>query len=366
MEQAVSSENAIMQIQDLSISYDTHRGLLKAVDDISLQLKSGKIYALVGESGCGKSTLGLALSRLLPESQVKYSGRILYDEVNILELSEDEVERYRGTKIATIFQEPMTSLNPVYKIGEQMAEALWIRDSRDKSRDASHDRVSQTELFSRSEGANSRFLQQILTGNLYHIYSEKVADLLGKVKIPNPDRVAGMYPHELSGGMKQRVMIAMALAESPSILVADEPTTALDVTTQTQILNLIKSLNTELHMTVLLITHDLGVVAAISDYAIVMYAGKMVESAPTRELFQNPLHPYTSGLMASFPRGEKGSLQLTTIRGTVPPLGQYPSGCRFHPRCEKAFGKCQIDAPEHKMIARTDHLVSCFLYDGEQ
>jgi peptide/nickel transport system ATP-binding protein len=361
-----SDNNTMMQIHNLSISYGTHHGLLRAVDDVSLQLRSGKIYALVGESGCGKSTLGLALSRLLPESQVEYSGKILFDRVDMLSLREEEVEQYRGTKIATIFQEPMTSLNPVYKVGEQIAEALWIKDRRSQMYDSSRTMVLKPDPLSRLVAINSHSLKQFLRRNLYQLYSSKVRDLLEKVKIPNPDRIAGMYPHELSGGMKQRVMIAMALAEGPSLLVADEPTTALDVTTQTQILNLIRSLNSELHMTVLLITHDLGVVAAIADYAIVMYAGKLVESAPTHELFENPLHPYTVGLMASFPKGGKGSLQFTTIRGTVPPLGHYPSGCRFHPRCEKAFGKCPTAVPEYRSILGTDHVVSCFLYDGEE
>lgn len=354
-----------LRIQNLSVSYATHRGLLKAVENVSLQLRSGKIYALVGESGCGKSTLGLALSRLLPETQVEYSGRILFDDVDILSLREEEVEQYRGTGIATIFQEPMTSLNPVYRVGEQMAEALWVKDRRSKVYDESSSNMPKPDPFTRLIAINSNRLFQIAQQNLYSKFSERVVELLKKVKIPNPDRTASMYPHELSGGMKQRVMIAMALAESPSLLVADEPTTALDVTTQTQILNLIKSLNNELRMGVLLITHDLGVVAAVSDYAIVMYAGKTIEKAPTRELFENPLHSYTIGLMSSSPKGGKNNYQLKTIRGTVPPLGHYPRGCRFHPRCDRTFEKCPIAVPEMKMTSGTDHEVACFLQESD-
>ena len=198
---------------------------------------------------------------------------------------------------------------------------------------------------------------------LYKQFADEVHELLMKVKIPNPERVANTYPHELSGGMKQRVMIAMAISEKPSLLVADEPTTALDVTTQTRILELIGSLTKDYGMSVLLIAHDLGVVAAVADYISVMYAGRIAEQAPTRELFENPLHPYTIGLMGSFPKGRKENTTLKTIPGVVPQLGRYPSGCRFHPRCEKAFERCPDNVPPLIEVS-TGHKVACFLHGG--
>lgn len=313
----------------------------------------------MGESGCGKSTLGLALSRLLPENQVDYSGKIVYKGVDLLAVAEDDVERYRGTEIATVFQEPMTSLNPVYRVGEQIAEALGVREHRSRSYDEKATGISKASSMSRLFSLRS----PLRSRGLYGQFSEQVHELLEKVKIPNPERVSNMYPRELSGGMKQRVMIAMALAEKPSLLVADEPTTALDVTTQVQILNLIKSLNVEYGMGVLLITHHLGVVRAVADHVWVMYASKIVEEAPAAELFQNPLHPYTVGLIASFPRGRKDSTLLKTIRGYVPPLGRYPEGCRFHTRCDRVFGRCGKEIPRLIEVSK-NHRVACFLYEG--
>jgi peptide/nickel transport system ATP-binding protein len=351
--------NQIILVSNLVVSYRTFRGNLKAVDDVSLALDNAKIYALVGESGCGKSTLGLSLSRLLPERRVIYSGKVVCKETDLLALKEKEVEKFRGTEIANVFQEPMTSLNPVYKVGEQMAEALGVKRHRDAIYNHSMPKPQlPRHLFGVSEdGAMMRFRRQ----GLYRQFADEVHELLNKVKIPNPERVANMYPHELSGGMKQRVMIAMAIAEKPSLLVADEPTTALDVTTQTSILELISSLKEDYGMSVLLIAHDLGVVAAVADYIYVMYAGKIVEEAPKKELFDNPLHPYTIGLTGSFPKGRKGDTVLKTIPGTVPQLGRYPSGCRFHPRCEKAFNKCPLNVPSLIEVSK-NHKVACYLY----
>jgi oligopeptide/dipeptide ABC transporter ATP-binding protein len=206
-------------------------------------------------------------------------------------------------------------------------------------------------------------LMRMRRKSLYRQFANEVHELLGKVKIPNPERVANMYPHELSGGMKQRVMIAMAIAEKPTLLVADEPTTALDVTTQSTILELISSLKNDYGMSVLLIAHDLGVVAAVADDISVMYAGKIVEEAPTMELFKNPLHPYTIGLIGSFPKGRKDNTILKTIPGVVPQLGRYPSGCRFHPRCEKAFDKCPNNVPRLIEVSK-NHKVACYLHGG--
>jgi len=354
--------NPIIAVSKLVVSYRTFRGNLKAVDEVDLTIARAKIHALVGESGCGKSTLGLALSRLLPENRVTYSGRIECKGTDLLTISEKEIEKFRGTEIANVFQEPMTSLNPVYRIGEQMAEALEVKRRRDGLNEKTDDgRAQSTE---RLPGLDQRGLLLLLgRKGLRQQFSNEVNELLGKVKIPNPERVANMYPHELSGGMKQRVMIAMAIAERPSLLVADEPTTALDVTTQTSILELIGSLKEDFGMSVLLIAHDLGVVAAVADYISVMYAGKIVEEAPTKELFDNPLHPYTIGLTGSFPKGRKSNTILKTIPGTVPQLGRYPSGCRFHPRCEKAFEKCPLNVPSLIEVSE-NHKVACYLYGG--
>jgi len=359
LQQEISAAS-IITVSNLTVSYRTFRGYLKAVDEVDLEIEKSSIHALVGESGCGKSTLGLALSRLLPEKRVQYTGRIVCNGTDLLSIKEKDVEKFRGTQIATVFQEPMTSLNPVYRIGEQMAEALGVKSHRDLLYKDATPKPSPTNLMGVSDES---ILMRMRRKGLYHQFADEVHELLGKVKIPNPERVANMYPHELSGGMKQRVMIAMAIAEKPSLLVADEPTTALDVTTQSRILELIGSLKKDYGMSVLLIAHDLGVVSAVADKISVMYAGKIVEEAPTKELFNNPLHPYTVGLMGSFPKGRKDNSTLKTIPGIVPQLGRYPSGCRFHPRCEKAFGRCPNEIP--RIIQISDkHKVACYLHGG--
>jgi oligopeptide/dipeptide ABC transporter ATP-binding protein len=351
---------SIVTVSNLTVSYRTFRGYLKAVDDVDLNVEKSNIHALVGESGCGKSTLGLSLSRLLPEKRVIYSGRIECNRTDLLSLSEKEVEKFRGTQIATVFQEPMTSLNPVYRIGEQIAEALGVKSHRDSLYYGGMPKPKPTHMMGVGEEG---ILMRMRRKSLYRQFANEVHELLGKVKIPNPERVANMYPHELSGGMKQRVMIAMAIAEKPTLLVADEPTTALDVTTQSTILELISSLKNDYGMSVLLIAHDLGVVAAVADDISVMYAGKIVEEAPTMELFKNPLHPYTIGLIGSFPKGRKDNTILKTIPGVVPQLGRYPSGCRFHPRCEKAFDKCPNNVPRLIEVSK-NHKVACYLHGG--
>lgn len=342
-------ESELLTVDNLTVQYRIYGKASSAVDKATLSLSKGKIHALVGESGCGKSTLGLSLSRLLPEKKVVYSGRVLYKGVDLLSLSDQEMQSYRGTEIATIFQEPMTALNPVYTVGEQIAEALRIKDKKNRNIRALSPRRSRNYLKSKLRRD-------------FECYANTVRALLSRVRIANPESASHMYPHELSGGMKQRVMIAMALAQSPSLLVADEATTALDVTTQAQILHLIRSLTKELNMATLLITHDLGLVSAVADRVSVMYAGRIIEEAATEDLFNNPLHPYTLGLLESFPKGRKDATNLVTIPGVVPPIGDYPAGCRFHPRCEKAFEKCPHFDPtlsEHT----SGHNVACFLYD---
>ncbi len=355
----LTPEEMSLKVENLTVRYKTSKGLLSAVDSVDLELVKGKIYALVGESGCGKSTLGLSIPRLLPEDQVEYSGRIMYKGTDILSLDEDGLERVRGSEFASIFQEPLTSLNPVYRVGEQIAEALAVRASRHGYYTGGP--VHKPSAAQRLFGLRTDSLKGY-SSNLRKFFP-RVYDLLVEVWIPSPKRVAEMYPHELSGGMRQRIMIAIALAGSPEFLIADEPTTALDVTTQIQILKLIKKINKEFEMGVLLITHDLGVVAAVADYALVMYAGRIVEEAPKDELMQNPLHPYTQGLIASFPKGRKKDYTLSSIPGTVPPLGMYPAGCRFNPRCPRAFAPCPSKIPPMVEVSK-GHKVACLLYGG--
>lgn len=350
------NDGVVLETQGLSVGYKTRKGLLWAVEDVDLIVRRGEVHALVGESGCGKSTLGLSLSRLLPDSQVVYRGKIMFKGVDLVRLKESEAQRYRGNGIATIFQEPITSLNPVMRVGEQIAESLTIRSVK-----MYLDKVYAPEAHRRLFGFSQGTLLLGRARSLYIKHREEVHTLLSKVGIQDPLRVANMYPHELSGGMNQRVMIAMAIAQRPTLLVADEPTTALDVTTQAQILRLLGSLVREYGMSVLLITHDLGVVSAVANRVSVMYAGRIVEEADRKSVIENPLHPYTRGLMASFPKGTKKET-LNPIPGTVPPLGRYPSGCRFHPRCSQVFEKCRAIEPRltEPSVGRR---VACHLYN---
>jgi peptide/nickel transport system ATP-binding protein len=344
--------NSLLSVNNLTVQYQIYDKPVTAVDHVALKLFKGRIHALVGESGCGKSTLGLSLSRLFPEKRVLYSGSIIYKGTDILSLSERDMQYYRGTEISTIFQEPMTALNPVYTIGEQIAEAIALGDHRRGKKRTSIDTsgIRQFHNYLRSS-----FHRE------FEYYLPTILDLLNKVRIINPQRVARMYPHELSGGMRQRVMIAMSLAQQPSLLVADEATTAVDVTTQVQILGLLRSLTDEFNMATLLITHDLGLVSAVADRVSVMYAGRIVEEATTEEIFESPKHPYTIGLLDSLPKGRKDNTTLTPIPGVVPPIGRYPTGCRFRPRCSEAFENCAISDPSLFTIS-DDHTAACFLY----
>lgn len=295
-----------LEVCSLRVGFESERGIARAVDGVSLEIHDKKTVALVGESGCGKSVTALAITRLLPQPPAVISGGgVLYRDtsdsppLDLLTLANRDMPKIRGGKIAMVFQDPLESLNPVYTVGEQIVEAIQLHRPL-KGRAAKAEAV----------------------------------DLLGAVGIASPKLRAQSYPHQLSGGMRQRVMIAMAMACQPRILIADEPTTALDVTVQAQIIDLLLSLQQETGMGMLLITHDLGVVAQAADYVYVMYAGKIVEHAPVGMLFANPCHPYTRGLMRSVPRLDTKPSQLYAIPGQVPPIHDLPSGCRFHPRCE--------------------------------
>lgn len=301
---------SLLEVKNLKTFFATSRGEVRSVDDVSFTLERGETLCLVGESGCGKSVTSLSIMRLVSQPGRIVGGEIIFEGRDLLKLSEAEMRKLRGNDIAMIFQDPMTSLNPVYTVGEQIAEAIRL-----------HRGVSKREAWN-----------QAIEG-------------MRDVAIPAPEARAKTYPHEMSGGMRQRVMIAMALACDPKLLIADEPTTALDVTIQAQILELLADLREKRHLGLLLITHDLGVVAETADRVAVMYAGKIVEEAPVRELFKAPRHPYTEGLLRAVPRlheaGQGRKTRLETIEGVVPNPLALPSGCRFAPRCPHAQDKCR-------------------------
>ena len=316
----------LLEVKHLSTSFFTDKGEIRSVEDVSFTIQAGETLALVGESGCGKSVTAFSIMRLVDHPGRIVSGEILFKGQNLLDLPESEMRKIRGKSIGMIFQEPMTSLNPVFTIGDQIGEALHI-----------HTDLTDGEI------------------------RKEVLKLLEKVRIPSPERRIDQYPHEMSGGMKQRVMIAMALACKPDLLIADEPTTALDVTIQAQILDLLKSLQDEMGMAILLITHNLGVVAQFSRDVIVMYASKIAERANVEQLFNNPSHPYTKALLNSLPRpGERGK-RLESIKGTVPSPLQYPQGCHFSTRCLEVLAHCAEKPPPLVQIG-DGHETSCWLH----
>lgn len=305
----------LLEIKNLKTHFSTVKGIVKAVDGVDLTLEAGDTLGIVGESGCGKTVLALSILRLIPIPPGRIvSGQILFEGRDLLQFTEDEMRQVRGRDISMVFQEPMTSLNPVFKVGEQIAES--IRINQDLNRRQAHQRA---------------------------------IDMLRLVGIPAPEVRAGDYPHQMSGGMRQRVMIAMALACNPRLMLADEPTTALDVTIQAQILDLINRLKTEIGTSVILVTHDLGVVAEAAQRVAVMYAGRIVERGDVSDLFTNPLHPYTLGLMRSIPRMDQDKAdrdRLAVIPGSIPPLYNLPAGCSFQDRCGEVMSICRQRYPE--------------------
>jgi oligopeptide/dipeptide ABC transporter ATP-binding protein len=301
----------LLAVDDLRVHLFTNRGVVRAVDGVGFALSAGESLGIVGESGCGKTMTALSLMRLIPSPPARIvSGRIMFDGEDVVALDEPRLRALRGNAMAMIYQDPMTTLNPVFSVGEQIAEA--VRLHRDASRAAARARA---------------------------------VEMLELVGIPDPGRCAQSYPHQLSGGMRQRAVIAMALACHPKLLIADEPTTALDVTIQAQILDLMRRLQQELGTAIILITHDLGVIADLVDTVVVMYAGKVVERAPVKQLFAAPRHPYTQGLLRSVPSLETREHRMRTIEGTVPSAYAMPPGCRFHPRCGIARDVCRTDEP---------------------
>lgn len=324
------SKEVVLEVKNLQTHFTTKRGTSKAVDGIDFTLHKGETLGIVGESGCGKSITSLSILRLIPSPPGKIAGgEVLFKGRNLVELPESEMRKLRGNEISMIFQEPMTSLNPVLPVGEQIAEAIRLHQNLNKKDSA-----------------------------------KKAVEMLRLVGIPSPEKRAKQEPFQLSGGMRQRVMIAMALSCNPEVLIADEPTTALDVTIQAQILKLMKELQERLGMGVILITHDLGVVAETCDKVAVMYAGNIVEHATTETLFDTPLHPYTQGLLASLPKIDEDQEELYTIEGNVPSAFNMPTGCRFASRCPLATNLCRVQKPElieHESGSR----VRCWVYSNK-
>jgi len=321
----------LLKVRDLHTYFSSKEGVVKAVDGVDLELVEGETLGIVGESGCGKSVTALSVMRLVPAPQGKIvDGEIYFDGINLLTLPEGEMRKIRGHSISMIFQEPMTSLNPVFKIGDQIAEVLCL-----------HERLSRKEAW------------------------EQSIEILKKVGISSPERRVKEYPHQLSGGMRQRAMIAMALVCNPKLMIADEPTTALDVTIQAQILELINRLKKEKIMSVILITHNLGVIAEVAQRVAVMYAGHILEYTDVGSIFTDPMHPYTQGLLSSIPRVDKdykGKEKLQSIPGLVPSLLNLPMGCKFSDRCKYVLNQCEKEEPPLiEMIP--GHRVRCWLYE---
>lgn len=317
----------LLKIKDLKTYFYTEDGIVKAVDGVSFSIKRGEMLGVVGESGCGKSITAMSILKLIDSPGKIISGEVDFEGVNLMGLKEDEIRKIRGGSISVIFQEPMTSLNPVFTIGDQIEEAIML-----------HQGLNQM---------NAR---------------RKAIDMLKTVGIPRAEEVVDEYPHELSGGMRQRAMIAMAISCNPKLLIADEPTTALDVTIQAQILELMRGLKNDLGSSVMLITHDLGVIAEMADYVVVMYAGKVVEEAEVTELYKNAKHPYTVGLLQSKPVIMRDEDRLNSIPGQVPNPLHMPSGCYFHPRCSHAMDICREKQPEFKEVCE-GHKAACWLYE---
>lgn len=322
----MEKKEKLVEIMDLKTHFFTDAGVVTSVDGVSYDIYRGETLGLVGESGCGKSVTALSIMRLVPDPPGRIvHGQILFDGRDLTMLSNKEMRKIRGNRIGMMFQEPMTSLNPVYTVGDQIIEAITLH-----------------------------------LGKTYDEARELAINVLKVVGIPSPEQRVDEYPHQLSGGMKQRIMIAMSLVCKPDLVIADEPTTALDVTIQAQILDLLRYLQEKYGMSILLITHDLGVVAEMAHRVVVMYASKVVEQADVIELFKNPLHPYTVGLFKSIPKLDEEQKELEPIRGVVPNPLDFPDGCHFHPRCPRAMERCRDQEPPLVEV-RPGHLSACWL-----
>jgi oligopeptide/dipeptide ABC transporter ATP-binding protein len=357
----------MLLLRNLRTNFYTYAGVVKALDGVDLEIRKGETIGLVGETGCGKSVTARSIIRLVPEPGKIDGGEILFRGMDLLKISEVEMRQIRGNAITMVFQDPTTFLNPVMTIGDQITETILIHRQTKKNtvgeqtgaidgrqisdpgvaKELSHD--SKTHLKDSSYDKNPK-----------QAAVQRAIDLLRMVRMPDPENVLGRYPHQLSGGMKQRVMIAMAIACNPELLIADEPTTALDVTIQAQILDLLTAIKNEVGLSILLITHDLGVVAETCDRVAIMYGGNIVEVCSTKQLFGNPLHPYAQALLQAIPKLDERRDRLEAISGSVPNLIDPPSGCRYHPRCPFAMTICSSKKPTLEEI-EPDHFVACYL-----
>jgi len=326
----------LLSVRDLIVEFYTYRGVVHALNGVSFDLDKGEVLGLAGETGSGKSVTAFSIQRLLPANAKIVSGKILFDGIDLLELREEKMREIRGQRIATIFQDPHTYLNPVFKIERQFLDVLEYNDPEIKA------------IRNKKEAEKVAF--------------EKAVEMLKKVKMPAPERVLKMYPHELSGGMKQRVLLAMAYSLTPDLIIADEATTALDVTIQAQVLEIMKELQREKNLSVLLITHDLGVIAENCQKVAIMYAGRVVEIGDIKKVLTSPKHPYTQGLLKALPRTDK-EVELVGIPGTVPDLVNPPTGCAFNLRCPYATEICRIKAPPYTL--EEGSTVACYLYGGK-
>ncbi len=367
----------LLTIRDLKTYFYTYAGIVRALEGIDLDIYKGETFGLVGETGCGKSVTSLSIMRLVPNPPGKIvDGEVIFKGDDLLQKTEEEMRKIRGDNITMVFQDPMTYLNPVMTIGDQIAEVILlhqdlktdvirykIEELKEKLTGQDPDSVAARSLKERVDKLESSLEGPPKPTNkeLKEAALKKAIDVLKLVRMPYREKIVKQYPHELSGGMRQRAMIAMALSCNPDLLIADEPTTSLDVTIQAQILALLNEVKKEIGASILIITHDLGIVAETCERVGVMYAGKMVEVANTKDLFRNPLHPYTQGLLRAIPKLHKDVEALEIIPGSVPNLIYPPSGCRFHPRCPYAMQICRATAPP-MFDVESDHKVACYLY----
>jgi len=341
----------LLSVRDLRVSFYTYAGVVRALDGVSFDIHDGEAFGLVGETGCGKSVTAASILRLIDKPGRIDGGEILFKGEDLLKKSEEEMRKIRGSKIAIVFQDPMTYLNPVLKIGDQISEVIMRHQDL-------------KELALKIERKNDlKKLDKISKRTLKKAALIKVREVLNAVRMPNPEQIINQYPHELSGGMRQRVMIAMAISCNPELLILDEATTFLDVTIQRQILDLVKELQERLGCALMIITHNMGIVAEMCERVAVMYAGSVVECTETKRIFEDPLHPYTKGLLRAIPSIKGAKEPLSSIPGTVPNLINPPPGCRFHPRCPEAMEICGRLKPELSEPHR-GHRVACHLYQG--
>jgi len=384
---SIGNSNVLLEIKDLHTQFFTEEGIVKAVDGVSFNIYRDEVLGLVGETGCGKSVTALSILRLVRAPGKIMDGSIYFNGISLLELTEKEMRKYRGKEITMIFQDPLNSLNPVLKVGEQISEVFSLHQRELLKKTLDNRLLERKKKIQKYKELNTKLKDKNLrlsideikdiksrikklkneTGHipiLKDVLEDKSTNILKEIGIADPREILKRYPHELSGGMRQRVMIAMGLSCNPLLLIADEPTTALDVTIQAQILDLMKDLKKRFRTSILIITHDLGIIAEMCDRVAVMYSGNIVEYASADDLFKNPRHPYTQGLIGAIPDIEKKGKKLKVIRGMVPNLIYPPSGCRFHPRCDFRLQVCDIINPEFTEISK-NYFIACHLFNPE-